>query len=323
MTRVLAADVGGTKTHLALYEAAPGQAFTLKRQARVVSDPDSALEPIVAEFLGNDRVDAAGFGVAGPVGDGICLTTNLPWVVSLDALRAICKTERCVLRNDAEMAALGIAAVPDDKKVWLQRATVRPSDPITLVTLGTGFGRALLLAPDRAFASEGGHASFAPSDAMGIRLLEKLQQKHDQVAIEHVLSGPGIAALFDTLLTHDVEQAGAFTREDLERTDDPSARIAELGLNDSDPLCAATLAWFAELLGAELGNVALEVLPRGGLYLWGGVARKLRRVIEGPDMLEAFLDKDRMRSVLESVPLALIDSDDLALLGAREAALRA
>ncbi len=321
--RILTADVGGTKTRLALYEGATQAELCIVKDQRAPSAEESGLEPIVTRFLGGVAVDAAGFGVPGPVVDGLCLTTNLPWIVRLDALRTICQTPRCVLRNDAEMAALGMPVVPETSKVWLQRGRVQPDHPMTLVSIGTGYGRALLLGKTLALASEAGHASFAARHAMEIRLLEHLLGSHEQVAIEHVLSGPGLGALYDTLLAADVAQPAPATTDDLARADDRNKRIGELGLSDADPLCAATIAWFAELLGAELGNVALQSLPRGGLYLWGGVARKLRPVIEGPDLLEAFLDKDRMRAVLETIPLALIDDRDLALLGAREAALRA
>lgn len=320
--RILTADIGGTKTRLALYEGRSEAELSIVREQRSPSAEESGLEPIVERFLAGKAVDAAGFGVPGPVVDGLCLTTNLPWIVQIDALRAICQTPRCVLRNDAEMAALGMPVVPENKKVWLQRGRELPEQPMALVTIGTGYGRALLLSKTIALSSEAGHASFAARHAMEIRLLEHLLEQHDQVAIEHVLSGPGLTALYDTLRKADVAQPAPATTDDLARAEDKSARIGELGLSDADPLCAATIAWFAELLGAELGNVALQCLPRGGLYLWGGVARKLRPVIEGQDLLEAFLDKDRMRAVLETIPLALIDDPDLALLGACQAALR-
>jgi len=322
MIRVLTADVGGTKTRLALYEGPSESELVIVRDQRRPSADEDALEPIVERFLDGKSVDAAGFGVPGPVVDGLCLTTNLPWVVQLDALRATCGTQRCVLRNDAEMAALGLPVVSEASKVWLQPGQPRKDDPMALVTIGTGYGRALLLSKTQVFASEAGHASFAARHAMEIRLLEHLLERHEQVAIEHVLSGPGLASMYDTLRAADVAQPAPSTTDDLARADDKSARIGELGLTDADPLCAATIAWFAELLGAELGNVALETLPRGGLYIWGGVARKLKPVLCGEDLLEAFRDKDRMRAMLETIPLALIDDADLALLGAREAALR-
>lgn len=323
MMRILAADVGATKTRLGLFEGPTAGELSLVRESRSPSTDEQALEPVVARFLAGRAVDAAAFGVPGPVVDGLCLTTHLPWVVRLDALRATCGTERCVLRNDVEMTALGLPVVPEAHKVWLQRGQLRASEPAALVAVGTGFGRALLVGSTLVLPSEGGHASFAPRHAMEIRLLEHLLLQHEQVAVEHVLSGPGLVALYDTLLAADVAQPAPATTDDLGRGDDPSARIGELGLSDADPLCAAAVAWFAELLGAELGNVALACLPRGGLYVWGGVARKLKRALQAGDLLEAFLDKDCMRGLLETIPLALIDDPDLALLGAREAALRA
>lgn len=323
MIRILTGDVGGTKTRLALYEGAGDAPLTLTRELEAKSASEPRLEPIVERFLAGQAIDAAGFGVAGPVANGMCRTTNLPWVVQLDALRAVCGTKRCVLRNDVEMAALGLPHIPEARKVWLQQGQPpEPSQPSVLVSVGTGFGRALLVSETHAFASEAGHASFAARHPRDERLREHLRQQHEHVSVEHVLSGPGLVALFDALIAMDGAPATHVSSE-LTETADRGARIGELGLAKADPVCAEAIHWFAELLGAELGNVALQSLPRGGLYLWGGVARKLKLALLGKNLLEAFRDKPRMREVLETIPLALIDDSDLALLGARAAAMRA
>jgi glucokinase len=322
MMRVLAADIGGTKTAFALYSGDDANSLELERKAEYASAGAVGLEPLVARFLGSTRVDAAGFGVAGPVSNGVCHTTNLPWIIRLESLREVCGTAQCSLRNDAEAAILGIRAASRVRTLVWNSATVDPQAPVALATVGTGFGRAYLVPPAHAFATEGGHASFAARTERDVRLLQMLRARHAQVAVEHVVSGPGLYTLFEAVLEQRIAAPERETLERLREADDKSAVVSELGVGALDAACVAAVRWFAELLGAELGNIALQTIPRGGLYVWGGVARKLKSTLSDGTLREAFLDKNRMRPLLESIPLALLDEPDLALLGAREAALR-
>ena len=323
MTRALAGDIGGTKTALCLYTGSDAKNMTIERSQEFESRAFSGLVPILGEFLRGESVDCAAFGVAGPVVDGKCHTTNLPWVVDLRELKHFCGTEHCGLLNDLEVAALGVPLVDSDKLAWLQRAPVDPTAPLELLAVGTGLGRAFLIPNGdgsmRAFATESGHASFGPRNAIERRLLSYVAERHDIVCVEHLLSGPGLRTLYDFIVYEGLAPPSA--QLEIERAEDASAVIGRLGARDLDDGCAAAVALFADLLGSELGNTALRSLPRGGLYIWGGVARKLRSVIEHGELLDAFLDKHRMRDLLETIPLALIDEPELGLLGARQAAL--
>jgi len=171
----------------------------------------------------------------------------------------------------------------------------------------------------RAYATESGHASFGPRNAIERRLLAFAAERHEVVAVEHVLSGLGLRTLYDFIVHEGLAPATA--QLEIDRAEDAGAVIGRLGARDLDDACAATVALFADLLGSELGNTALRSIPRGGLFIWGGVARKLRNVLERGELLDAFLDKDRMRDLLLTIPLALIDEPDLGLIGARHAAL--
>jgi glucokinase len=321
MMRVLAGDIGGTKTDLRLYVGDTRSELSVERSSRFESQSFSGLTPILGEFLRGERVDCAGFGVPGPVMKGTCRTTNLPWDVTLTELQKVCGTPACALLNDVQAAALGIAAVPDDRKVWLQRAPCDPRGPIELVAVGTGFGRAFVIPGVGAFPSEGGHASFAPRNTIERRLLEFMAQRHDPVAIEHVLAGPAIYSLYQFIVHEGLSPATA--QFEIDAADDPSAVIGRLGVRDIDPASSATVGLFVDLLGAQLGNIALSSMPMGGIYLWGGVALKLRSAIEQGHVLDAFLDKDRMEDFLRTVPVALLNEPDLGILGARTAALSA
>jgi len=328
MTRVLAADIGGTKTALCLYEGPDSVRLEITRRQEFESRVFSGLVPILGEFLRGESVDCAAFGVAGPVVDGFCRTTNLPWLVDLRELKHFTGTEHCGLLNDLEIAALGIPIVSSDQIVWLQKAPMVASSPIELVAVGTGLGRAFLIPTGdttsafrafRAFATESGHASFAPRNAIERRLAVFAAERHDLLCVEHLLSGPALRTLYDFIVHEGLAPPSA--KLEIESAEDPSAVIGRLGARDLDDACAAAVALFADLLGSELGNTALRSLPRGGMFIWGGVARKLGTVLGRGELLDAFLDKHRMRDVLATIPLALVDEPELGLLGARQAAL--
>lgn len=326
MIRVLAADIGGTKTHLCLYQGEGMGSLRAAREQVFESRAFSGLVPILGEFLRGERVDCAAFGVAGPVLNGISHITNLPWVIKRHELAHICGTPHCRLLNDLEIAVLGVPHVREERMVWLQRAPIDPEAPIDLLSVGTGVGRAFLIpgqngGPARAFATESGHACFAPRNAIERRLLQFAAERHDVVAVEHLLAGPGLPLLYDFIIHEGLAPPSA--QFEIDRAEDPSAVIGKLGVRDLDDGCAATLALFADLLGSELGNTALRSLPRGGMYIWGGVARKLRPVIERGELIDAFLDKNKMRETLETIPLALIDEAELGLIGACAAATAA
>ncbi len=318
--RVLAGDIGGTKTDLRLYAGPARDALTVEQATRFDSHGFSGLLPILGEFLQGERVDAAAFGVSGPVLDGVCKTTNLPWVVSLPDLQNVCGTPYCALLNDVQIAALGIDRVPDDRKIWLQRAPLSQDAPVELVAVGTGFGRAFVIPGVGAFASELGHSTFAPRNVIERRLVEFLTDRFEAPTVEHVLSGPGVALLYEFIVHEGLAPATA--QFEIDAAEDRSAVIGRLGVRDLDPASSAAIGLFVDVLGSVLGNVALTTIPRGGIYLWGGVALKLRPAIEQGHLLDAFLDKPPMGELLHSIPLALIAEPDLGILGALSAALR-
>lgn len=319
--RVLAGDIGGTKTDLRLYAGPSRDALSVEREARFESQTFSGLTPILGEFLVGERVDAAAFGVAGAVVDGVCKTTNLPWVVTVSELQKVCGTPYCALLNDVQAAALGVERVPDDRKVWLQRAPVSPSAPLDLVAVGTGFGRAFVIPGAGAFATEFGHSNFSPRNVIERRLFDFMMERVESPTVEHVLSGPGVHMLYEFIVQEGLAPATA--QFEIDAAEDRSAAVGRLGVRDQDPASSAAVGLFVDLLGSALGNIALSTLPRGGLYLWGGVALKLRAAIQQGHLVDAFLDKPPMTEVLRSIPLALLDEPELGLKGALSGALSA
>jgi glucokinase len=320
--RILAADVGGTKSELCLYTGPSVDALNVERRERYDSREHAGLLPIVGDFLRGEAVDAAAFGIAGPVQGGVCHATNLPWVVSADELRVLLSTPKVVLLNDVQIAAHGLAALAPTDLYWLQRGEFDETAPAELVAVGTGLGRAIRVPGAHVpLPTEYGHVGFAPRNVIERRLLAYVAERHESVCLEHLISGPALRMLFDFVILEGL--ASTTSQLEIDCAEDPSAAIGRLGLLDQDEACAAAVALFADILGSALGNVALSTLPRGGLYLWGGVARRLGGVLKRGDLLDAFRDKPPMEAVMRTIPLALVEEPDLALLGACRAAAHA
>jgi glucokinase len=323
---VVAGDIGGTSARLALYDVS-GQMPRLAARRTYASRDHAGVEPVLAAFLAevDTRPDAVALGMAGPVRDGACRTTNLPWVVSAESVAAATAVPRVQLLNDLEAAAWGIDAVEDDQRVMLHpgRPGVRGSQSV--VAAGTGFGEAgRVWTGDRyvPFASEGGHADFAPTDEIGYAYHRWMAQRHGHVSWDRVVCGSGLVSLHDFLRDRTGGRAPAWLAGEL-ASGDPAAAIARAGLERTDAVCDEALGRFVRFFGAEAGNHALKLMAVGGVYITGGIAAKiLPRLTEGA-FVEAFLDKGRMRPVVADMPVTVILDGDVALKGAALCALSA
>ena len=322
LMRVLAGDIGGTKTSLAIYALADGQ-LRVVRGARYPSADAPGLEPLVRRFLAegpDEPLAAAGFAVAGPVVNGHCRTTNLPW--ELDA-RALAESlgRPVALLNDFHGIALGVTALADGDLERLQPGEPDPQAPIAVIGAGTGLGEALLLPTPtgpRVIASEGGHADFAPRDELEIELLRFLLARHRRVSYERVLSGRGLAAVYDFVIARGLAPTLASTRERF-AGEDPGAVVGELGVRGDDPACVRAVDLFIGVYGAEAGNLALKSLPYGGVFIAGGVAlHLLARLRVG--FMPSFLAKGRMSPLLARVPVAVVLDPEVGRRGAALAA---
>ncbi len=318
---ILAGDVGGTKTALAWVD---GGAIV---GARTYPSADYAsLTEIVREFVAepvSDRVSAACFGVAGPVVNGVVKTTNLPWVVDAKDFHAPLGTSAVRLINDLEAIAYGVGAVGDEGFVTLNPGRSDGTGNAAVIAAGTGLGEAGLYWDGRAhqpFASEGGHASFAPRDGVEIELLQFLLAEHDHVSWERVLSGPGLHNIYRFLRDARGGDEPPWLAARI-RDRDPAAVIAECALERTSPLCGQTLQLFVSLYGAEAGNLALKTLATGGVFIAGGIAPKILAALTDGTFLQAFLAKGRLRRVLEAIPVRIVVSGAVGLLGAARAAV--
>lgn len=325
--RVLAGDIGGTKTLLAVLErTADGQLVVLARR-RYESAAYPGLGPIVRDFLASthhdDDVTCAGFGVAGPVVGGRSRVTNLPWELDAAVLRDQLGLRSFVLVNDFAAVAHGLAALgPDDVEV-LQIGTRDPGGPVALIGAGTGLGEAVLVpspSGPRFLASEGGHCDLAPRNDTEIALLRFLLRRHHRVSYERVVSGRGLHAAYEFVVEAGLAPELSAIRDEI-AAGDPGAVIGGHALAGDDPACARAVELFIDLYGAEAGNLALKVLPTGGLYVAGGIAGKLLPLVRAGGFMRAFLDKGRMSPLLAAIPVAVVKNPDVGLLGAGLAGL--
>jgi glucokinase len=321
--RVLAVDVGGTKTLAALYEGEPGT-FVEVASRRYESHEYSGIVPILADFLERKTVAAAAIGVAGPVIDDACKTTNLPWHLDARGIESELAIPRVRLINDFEAVALGVTELPSSELAVLQERPVDRSAPAAVIGAGTGLGEAIILPSEeglpRVLPTEGGHADFAPRDDVEIELLRFLRARYGHVSYERVLSGPGLEALYDFVVESGLAATAGATRALLEAADDRAAVIGECALSCADDACVRAVSLFVSVYGAEAGNLALKTLPGAGVFVAGGIAPKLLPIIREGEFLRSFRDKGRMIPVLDPVPVSVVLDPNVGLVGARRVA---
>ena len=315
--RVLSGDIGGTKTRLAVI-IVDGTRLHTEREQSYPSRDYAVFGELLGDFLKHSEApDLAAFGIAGPVQGRVAQTTNLPWRIDADALQKDWGIASCALLNDLEATACGLPALGNADLLTLHEGAPSSVGNAAVIAAGTGLGEAGLYWDGqqyRPFATEGGHTSFSPADEKEVALLRHLQQKHGHVSWERIVSGPGLVSLHEFHCLYRGMQLPDWLRHEMQEGD-ASAAIANAALSERDELCSETLDWFVHLYGAEAGNLALKSMSRGGLYLGGGIAPKILPRLQNGRFLASFLNKGRMRPLLEAIPVKVILNDRAALYG--------
>jgi len=316
---ILGGDIGGTHTRLAVFDD-DGRKQAGQPDRTYPSREHAGLEVIVRRFLDETgvRVAAACFGVAGPVKNGRCVATNLPWVVDAADLTRDLGARAWVI-NDLEATAWGLAALLPNEVAELSPGAQDAAGNIAVVAAGTGLGEAGMYWDGKRhhpFATEGGHANFAPDDDLEDELLTWLRKRiGGQVSWERVVSGPGLVSVYEFLRDSGRGEEPTWLADAL-RQGDPGATISSLALEGKSPLCVAALDRFVGLYGSEAGNAALKLMATGGVYLGGGIAPRIVPQLKDGTFLGRFLAKGRMRPLLESMPVRVVLNDQAGLLGA-------
>lgn len=317
--RILAGDIGGTKTLLAIYSG-EGKKWTLEREQRYISRDYPNLEEIITAFLqeGKGDVSAACFGIAGPIKEGVAKATNLPWVVNAKNIQKQFKIPNTYLINDLKANAYGIQTLSEKDFYVLNEGKEIEGENRALVSAGTGLGEAPIIFHSGELiptASEGGHADFAPRDDLEIALLKSLQSKFGHVSTERVLSGLGLENLYRFIIGEGIEKPLAEVKDAMQR-ENPGHVITDFALKGKCRACGRTVKWFSSLYGAEAGNFALKVMAVGGVYIGGGIAPKILPFLKEGDFLAAFKNKGRFAELLEEIPIRVILDENTALKGA-------
>ena len=322
---ILAGDIGGTNTRLAVLERTGTWPRVIVEQT-FPSREHKSLDKIVLKFLGEHdlTIKRACFGVAGPIRNRQAKPSNLPWVVDADQLERLFGFDAVTLVNDLEAHALGLGALGAKDFAVLNEGIPDAQGNTAIIAAGTGLGEVGLHFEDgtrRPIASEGGHADFAPRDELEIELLRYLLQQFQHVSYERVVSGPGLLNIYKFLRDTGRGKEDTWLADQMGRSD-PSIVISQAALSEKSDLCVRALDLFVSIYGAEAGNLALKMKATGGVFVGGGIAPKIIEKLNGPAFMEAFVAKGRMRSLLEAIPVRVILKDGTALLGAAICASR-
>ncbi|MGD1931200.1 MAG: glucokinase [Leptolyngbyaceae cyanobacterium] len=333
----LAGDIGGTKTILRLVTAEPKALVTCYEQ-EYVSNQFPDLVPMVQTFLqaAQDEHSLPGaptqacFAIAGPVVDNTSHLTNLTWNLDGDRLAQALDLQAVELINDFEAIGYGVLGLASDDIHVLQAGVADATAPVAIIGAGTGLGQGFAIPAGKrfqVFPSEGGHADFAPRSELDFQLLRYLLDKHQimRVSVERVVSGQGIIAIYQFLRDRGMaaespELAEIVTTWEREagraKSVDAAAAISQAALKGEDSLAVQTMELFVGAYGAEAGNLALKLLPYGGLYVAGGIAAKNLPLLTQDTFLDAFSHKGRLSKLLEDIPVRIVLNPRVGLIGA-------
>ena len=317
---ILAGEIGATRTRLAAFEA-EGSRLQSVVERTYPSHEFSGLGEILPQFTRTEGIPVHGacFGVAGPVRNGRSKISNLPWTVDAKELAAQLKLKSVGLLNDLEAYAYGIDAHESKDFITISPGSENAEGNRAVISAKTGLGMAGLFWDGfrhHPFACEGGHADFAPRDAIQMELLAYLQKKYGRVSCERVLSGPGIYDIYNFVRDTKKAEESAELHAQMKAAADPSPLISRLALEGKSAICGQTLSIFVSVFGAEAGNCALRYMGTGGIYIGGVIAAKIAPKMQDGTFMQAFLDKGRMESILKDMPVQIIANDDCGLIGA-------
>jgi glucokinase len=320
---ILAGDIGGTNARLAYFQPQNGH-LRLVSERTFPSREHREFGEIVVQFLDDSGThpDAACFGIAGPVRNGRVETSNLPWVIEQSRLAKQIHLPATLLINDLEASAWGIGALETTDLVALNPVSGPAVGNQAVIAPGTGLGEAGLFwdgSRHQVFACEGGHTDFGPQGDLQIELFRFLEKRFGHVSYERILSGPGLVNVYEFL------RASGCGKESEEfavvlKNSDPAAAISRAALDGSQPLAEKALDLWISVYGAEAGNLALKLMATGGLFLAGGISPKILAKLKGPLFMQAFLNKGRLRALVEQVPVQVVTNEKAGLLGAARCA---
>jgi glucokinase len=317
---ILAGEIGATHIRLGAFET-EGHLLKCVVEKGYETNEHSGLAEILTQFVRGEGIPVhqASFGVAGPVRQGKSKISNLPWVIDSSELAKQLRLNSVGLLNDLEAHAYGIDALESKDFAMLAEGSEDAEGNRAVISARTGLGMAGLYWDGfrhHPFACEGGHADFAPRDAVQTELLTYLQKKFGRISCERVLSGPGIRNIYEFLRETGKAEEPAWLREQIAAARDVPAFISQMGIDGKAAICEQAVSIFVGVFGAETGNCALRYMTNGGIFIGGVIASKLVAKVKTSVFMDAFLDKGRMAGLLKEMPVKIILNDDCGLIGA-------
>jgi len=317
---VLAGDVGGTKTNLALYKIIKGS-FEVVLEKSYHSSMHATLIDIIKLFISENKLqlpDRICAGVAGPIIHGKAKITNLSWEIEVEDICMKTGVKQVHLLNDLEATAYGLAGLTGDDIITLHEGDASVQGNMAIIAPGTGLGEAGLFwdgAFYRPFPTEGGHCDFCPRTDLDIELFYFLQKKYGIVSWEKLVAGPGIHDIYLFLRSEGNIQEPSWLTDAL-TNDDASAVISHAAVENKDAVCAETMELFVRYLARESSNLVLKMKATGSLFLGGGIPPKIASLLQKGDFYKDYIDCDRMQNLLQEVPIHIITNDKTAMIGA-------
>ena len=316
---VLAGDIGGTKTNLGVFVMGKRRPL-LKGFHSYPSIEYKGLEDIIDLFLSENplKINKACFGIAGPVENGRCKTTNFPWDVYESRIEKTFKLKKVWLINDLSAMAVSVPYLTRSEIFTLNDTHPEKKGNISLIAPGTGLGQALLIYNEGEYISvpsEGGHVDFAPCNELEVGLLKYLWGEYGHVSIERIISGMGILNVYNYLKSTGRYYEPKWLAEKIKK-EDPARTINESASEKGQKLCLKAIDTFLSILGAAAGNLALTGLTKGGVYIGGGIPPKLLWRFKEDIFMNSFQRKGRFSGLLEKIPVNIILNNNAALLGA-------
>ena len=319
----LVGDIGGTKTNIAILEPYGNKFKTLYEKSFISNNYDS-LKTIVDKVLNEDvkpkfKITNACFGVAGPVKDGLCDATNLPWLVDSKKIAELLNlpNNHINLLNDLEATAYGLQVLEEKDVFILNKGIHQKNTNLALISAGTGLGESIIFWDGEKYKpspSEGGHTDFAPRNKIEIDLLNYLINKYGRISYERILSGPGLLNVYNFFKDTAYQNTPQWLLERF-KNEDPSAVISDVAISKKDICCEKALDLFVSIYGAEAGNLALTTLATSGIYVGGGIAPKILEKLKEGAFMQAFTHKGRLSILISQIPVKVILNDKIPLLG--------
>ncbi len=315
---VLAADLGGTKTNLSLYQIGDGALHPIKQESYITKE-HSSFQEIVKKFKNEDlpEIDSACLGVAGPVHKGVVKGTNFSWLIDEKEIRTELGIRRVAIINDMEANAFGLGALEDSDFEVLRKGSEVAGNAIIL-SPGTGLGEAGLFWDGEAyhpFATEGGHSEFSPRNKFDADLWHFFHKKYGLVSWERILSGSGIYDIYQFLLNSREIQEPTWFKERI-LNEDPAAVISAAAIDGNYPVSKDTIDLFVRYLAIEANQFALKTKATGGIFIGGGILPKIIRTFDREIFNQNFIKSDRMEQLLDLMPVKAILNEKTATYGA-------